>query len=101
MKISKTRLQQIIKEEIEKIDKQAEDCPFKVGDIVEDDYHGDITRGEIVHVQIYNKKYWTSTGKDECGYIIKIIASPEEELIGRELEYDPSRLIDYNFTKVG
>lgn len=77
---------------------QTEDSPFEVGDVVEDPNEN--TKGEILSVTKYDKED-SYSGKDEYGYIMKIIASPEEELIGTEQEFDPSVLIDYNFTKVG
>jgi|SaaInlV_165m_DNA_1040744.scaffolds.fasta_scaffold269593_1 hypothetical protein len=78
---------------------QTEDSPFEVGDVVEDP--NEKTKGEILSVAKYYDKEDSYSGKDEYGYIMKIIASEEEELVGTELEFDPSVLIDYDFTKVG
>lgn len=72
---------------------QTETAPFEVGDVVEDSSWA--VKGEIVQV------YPPPPSPDSYGYLIKIISHPEEEIVGREVEYEPDDLIDYDFIKVG
>jgi hypothetical protein len=73
-----------------------EQAPFKVGDIVEDSANE--TSGEILHIEKSDK--WDS-GEPMYGYTMRMISSPEPELIGQELFFDVDDLIDYDFIKVG